>query len=75
MDFFDVDCPREFYLVRQPVLQHLKPDKVLRVVNGAANFYGSSLSNALLTELNLLQNLIHVFFGFHQYRYAVSAEF
>ena len=44
------------------------------MLNGAANFQGSSLNNALLTGPDLLQSLIHILIRFRQYPYAVSED-
>ena len=70
-DFFKDGCPREWYL---PVFHTPKLGKVRRVLNVEAKFHGSSLNNALLTGLDLLQNLIHVLIRFRHYQYAVSAD-
>ena len=65
---------KEWYLRHHPVLNPNKPGKVRRVVNGAANFHGSSLKMSLLTGPDLLQNLIYVLLRFRQHPYAVSAN-
>ena len=44
-----------------------------RVLNGAAQFHGTSLNKSLLTGPDLLQNLIHVLLRFRQHQFAVSA--
>ena len=71
---FKVDNNREWYLPHQPVVHPHKPDKVRRVLNGAAKFQGQSLNNALLTGPDLLQSLTHVLLRFRQHKYAVSAD-
>ena len=73
-DCFKVDSPRNWYLPHHLVFQPHKLGNIPCVLNGAANFHGSSLNNALLTGLDLLQNLIHVLIWFRQYQYAVYAE-
>ena len=52
----------------------LKPDKVRRLHNETAKFQGSSLKNAPLTVLDLLQNSIHVLIRFCQYQHDFSAD-
>ena len=65
---------KEWYLPHHPVLNPNKPDKVRRVLNGAAKFHGASLNKFLLTGPDLLQNLIYVLLRFRQHTYAVSAD-
>ena len=73
-DCFEVDCLREWYVAHHPVFHPHKPEKVRRVLDGAARFHGSSLNNTHLTRPDLLQSLIHVLIRFRQYQYAVSAD-
>ncbi len=65
---------REWYLPHHPVFHPLKPEKVRRVLNGAAKFHGWSLNKALLTGPDLLQRLLYTLLRFRQHRYAVSAD-
>ena len=65
---------KEWYLPHHPVINPNKPEKVRRVLNGAAKFHGSSLNKSLLTGPDLLQNLIHVLLRFRQHQFAVSAD-
>ena len=65
---------KEWYLPHHPVINPNKPGKVRRVLNGAANFHGTSLNKSLLTGPDLLQNLIHVLLRFRQHQFAVSAD-
>ena len=65
---------REWYLPHHPVINPNKPGKVRRVLNGAANFHGSSLKKALLVGPDLLQNLLAVLMRFRQHQHAVSAD-
>ena len=44
------------------------------MLNGVAKLHGSSLNNALSTEPDLLQNLVHVLIRLRKYQYAVSAD-
>ena len=64
---------KECYLPNHLVIKPNKPGKVRRVLNGAANFHGTSLNKSLLTGPDLLQNLIHVLLRFRQHQFAVSA--
>ena len=64
---------KEWYLPHHPVTNPNKPGKVRRVLNGAANFHGTSLNKSLLTGPDLLHNLIHVLLRFRQHQFAVSA--
>ncbi len=64
----------EWYLPHHPVVNPHKPEKVRRVLNGAASFQGKSLNKALLIGPDLLQNLVHVILRFRQHRVAVSAD-
>ena len=73
-DCSKVYCPREWYPPHHPVFHRHKPGKVQLVLYGAAKFHGSSLSNALLTKIDLLPNLKHVLIRFRQYHYAVFAD-
>ena len=73
-DCFKVSNPREWYLPHHPVINPHKPEKVRRVLNGAAKFQGHSLNNSLLTGPDLLQTLIHILLRFRQYPFAVSAD-
>ena len=68
---FKTEQTLEWYLLHH---HPHKPDKVRRVLNGAAKFHGHSLNNTLLTGPDLLQNLMlsPLFFGKHPY--AVSAD-
>ena len=65
---------RQWYLSHQPVQHPLKPDKVLRVLSGAAKFRDVSLNSALLRGPVLLQNQLQVLLRFRQHRFAVSAD-
>ena len=65
---------REWYLPHHPVVNPNKPNKMRRVLNGAAKFHGTSLNKSLLTGPDLLQRLIHTLIRFRQYQYAVSAD-
>ena len=56
------------------VINPNKPEKVRRALNGAAKFKGTSLNKSLLTDPDLLQNLIHVLLRFRQHQFAVSAD-
>ena len=58
---------------RERYLPH-HPGKVLRVPNGAANFYGASLNKSFFTVPDLLQNLIYVLLRFRQHPIAVSTD-
>ena len=51
-----------------------KPDKVRRVLNGAAKFHGQFFNSALLAGPDLLQSLIHNLFRFRQYIFAESVD-
>ena len=65
---------KEWYLPHHPVTNLNKPGKVRRVLNGAAKFHGTSFNKFLLTDPDLLQNLIHVLLRFRQHQFAVSAD-
>ena len=65
---------KEWYLPQHPVINPNKPEKVRRIINGAAKFHGTSLNKSLLTGPDLLQNLIHVLLRFRQHQFAVSAD-
>ena len=65
---------REWYLPHHPVINPKKPEKVRRVLNGAAKFHGTSLNKSLLTGPDLLQNLIHALFSFRQLQFAMSTD-
>ena len=54
---------REFYLPHHPVINPNKSGKIRRVLNGAANFHGTSLNKSLLTDPDLLHRFIqtHLF--------------
>ena len=65
---------REWYLPHHPVINPNKPEKVRRVLNGAAKFHGTSLNKSLFTGPDLLQNLIHVLLSFRQLQFAISAD-
>ena len=65
---------REWYLPHHPVKNPNKPEKIRRVLNGAAKFHGTSLNRSLLTGPDLLQRLIHNLIRFRQHMYAVSAD-
>ena len=66
--------PREWYLPHHPVLNPNKPNKVRRVLNGAALFRGHSLNKALLTGPDLLQNLLKSIIRFRENVIAVCAD-
>ena len=55
---------KEWYLPHHPVLNPNKPGKVHRVLNGAAKFHGASLNKSLLTDPDLLKNLIYLLLRF-----------
>ena len=61
---------KEWYLPHHPVINPNKPGKVRRVLNGAANFHGTSLNKSLLTGPDLLQNLIQVLLTVRQPEFA-----
>ena len=65
---------KEGYLLHHPVLNPKEHGKVRRVINGAAKFHGALLNKYLLTDPDLLQNLIYVLLRFRQHPYAVSAD-
>ena len=65
---------REWYLPHHPVVNPNKPGKMLRVLNGACKFHGTSLNKSLLVGPDLLKNLIFVLLRFRQHKYAVSAD-
>ena len=71
---FESRPDKEWYLPQHPVLNPNKPGKVRRVLDGAANFHAASLNKSLLTDPDLLQNLIYVLLRFRQHPYAVSAD-
>ena len=54
----------EWNVPHQPVLNPIKPGKVRRVLSGASNFHGKSLSKPLLVGPDLLQNLLLVLMPF-----------
>ena len=64
---------RELCLPHHPVINPNKPGKVRRVLNGASNFYDTSLNMSLLAGPDLLQNLVFVLLRIRQHKYAVSA--
>ena len=64
---FETPSPRQWHLPRLPVQHPLKPDKVRRVLNGAAKFRDVSLNSALLRGPVLLQNLLQILLRFRQY--------
>ena len=51
-DSYMVEQPsdKEWYLTHHPVIKPNKPGKLLRVLNGAAKFLGTSLNKSLLTH-------------------------
>ena len=65
---------KEWYSPHHPVINPNKPGKVLRIINGAAKFNGTSLNKSLLTGPDLIQNLIHFLLRFRQHQFAVSAD-
>ena len=73
-EIFETTSPRQWYLPHHPVQHPLKPDKVRRVLNGAAKFRDVSLNSALLRGPVLLQNLLQILLRFRQHQYAVSAD-
>ena len=64
----------EWYLLHNPFVNTNKPDKICRVLNGAAKSYGASLKRSTLTGPNLIQILIFVLLLFTQHSFAVSAD-
>ena len=56
---FKVDCHHEWYKPHHPVFHPHEPRRGRRVLNVPAKLQGSSLNNAHLTGLYLLQKLIH----------------
>ncbi|XP_075250780.1 uncharacterized protein LOC142342982 [Convolutriloba macropyga] len=65
---------KEWYLPHHHLKNPSKPGKVRRALNGAAKFRSTSLEKSLLTDPDLLQNLIHVPLKFRQNQFAVSAD-
>ena len=66
--------PREWYFPHHPVLNPNTPNKVRRVLNGAALFRGHSLNKALLTGPDLLQNLLKSIIRFRENVIAACAD-
>ena len=65
---------KEWCLPHHLIINPNKPGKVIRVLNGAAKFHGTSLNKSLLTGPDQLQNLIHVLLRFRQHQFAVYAD-
>ena len=65
---------KEWYLPHHPVLNPKKPEKIRRVLNGAAKFQGQSLNKNLLIRPDFLQNLVYVLLRFREHQFAVSAD-
>ena len=73
-EIFETTSPCQWDLPHHPVQNPLKPDKVRRVLNGAAKFRDVSLNSALLRGPVLLQNLLQILLRFRQHQYAVLAD-
>ena len=73
-EIFETTSPRQWYLPHHPVQHPLKPDKLRRVLNGAAKFRDVSLNSALLRGPVLLQSVLQILLRFRQHQYAVSAD-
>ena len=65
---------KERYLPHHTVINPNRPGKRRRVMNGSAKFHGTSLNKSLLTDPDLLPNLIHVLLRFRQHQFTVSAD-
>ena len=65
---------RQRYVPHHPVENPNKPGKVRRVCNAASKFRGVSLTDNLLTEPDLLQNLIGIIFRFGEQKIAITAD-
>ena len=65
---------RQRYVPHHPVENPNKPGKVRRVCNAAFKFRGVSLTDNLLTEPDLLQNLIGIIFRFREQKIAITAD-
>ena len=63
----------KWYLAHHLVINPKEPEKVVRVINGAANFHGTS-NKTLLTCCELLHNLIHVLLTFRQHQNALFTD-
>ena len=65
---------RQRYVPHHPVENPNKPGKVRRVCKAASKFRGVSLNDNLLTEPDLLQNLIGIIFRFREQKIAITAD-
>ena len=62
------------YVLHHTVENPNKPGKVRRVCNTASKFCGISLSDNLLTGLDLLRNLIGIIFRFREQKIDITAD-
>ena len=65
---------RTWYLPHHAVLNSNKPGKVREVFDAAAKFHGVSLNGKLLTDPDLLNNLVGIFLRFRSGRIGVIAD-
>ena len=65
----------QWFLPHHPVKHSHKPGKVRRVCNAASKVKGVSLNDKLLSEPDLLRNLVEIVFGFTEDQIAITAYF
>ena len=72
IDKFENDT--QCFLPHHPVKHPHNPGKVRRVCNAASKFKGVPLNDKLLSEPDLLRNLVGIIFRFREHQIAITAD-